>query len=286
MTLMLRTQAEQVAEKFPPLLVRAETLASSVILGDHGRRRAGMGESFWQYRPATPEDDARRIDWRRSARSDASYVQDKEWQIAQSVSIWVDQSSSLDFASRPELETKRSRARLIGLASAVLMLRAGERVGLLDPNLAPKRGKGQVHRIASALTEDIEPVSPSAATLAPQSRAILISDFFSDPEGIEEALAKAAALGVSGLLLQVLDPVEESFPFGGRTIFESVNKDIEFETLRAKDLRAAYLERLAERKDRLRNLTRKTGWHYQIHHTDQSATQALLSVYAALERRR
>ena len=286
MTLPLRTRAEEVAARFPPLLVRAETLASSVIMGEHGRRRAGMGENFWQYRPATAQDDARHIDWRRSARSDASFVQDKEWQIAQTVSLWVDQSASLDFASGTQLETKLQRARLIGLASAILMLRAGERVGLVAPHIPAKRGSEQILRLTSALSETQAENAPRAEHFAPHARAIFISDFFSDLEAVETALTKAASLGVSGLLLQVLDPAEETFPFGGRTIFESVDKRLEFETLRAKDLRPAYLERLAERKDRLQKLAQRSGWHYQVHHTDQSSTQALLSVYAALERQR
>ncbi len=286
MTLTLRTQAEQVAANFPPLLVRAETLASSVILGDHGRRRAGMGESFWQYRQATAQDDARRIDWRRSARSDMSYVQDKEWQIAQTVSIWVDQNSSLNFSSNEGLETKLDRARLIGLASAVLMLRAGERVGLVSPHIPAKRGREQTHQIASALSTATRSELPVSSNFAPHSRAVFISDFFSDLGALESVLAKAATLGVSGLLLQVLDPSEESFPFSGRTIFESMDLGLEFETLRAKDLRPAYLERLSARKEHLQMLANRTGWHYQIHHTDRSATQALMSIYASLERLR
>ena len=39
-----------VGARLPPLLVDAERLASAVSLGVHGRRKAGMGESFWQFR--------------------------------------------------------------------------------------------------------------------------------------------------------------------------------------------------------------------------------------------
>ena len=81
--LTLQTQAEALAAPFPPLLAEAEHLASTVLVGDHGRRRAGVGDTFWQYRPAQNYDEMRSIDWRRSARSDALFVQDKEWQIAQ-----------------------------------------------------------------------------------------------------------------------------------------------------------------------------------------------------------
>ena len=48
----LRARAETLGQSLPPLLAEAEHLAATVILGDHGRRRAGMGDEFWQYRPA------------------------------------------------------------------------------------------------------------------------------------------------------------------------------------------------------------------------------------------
>ncbi len=63
-----------------------------------------------------------------------------------------------------------------------------------------------------------------------------------------------------GALVQVLDPSEQDFPFDGRTIFESVGGSLRHETLKAGDLRARYRLRLAERKDRLRDLCRRTGW--------------------------
>ena len=65
----LRREAEASAAAFPALLADARQLASTVILGAHGRRRAGMGDEFWQYRPATATDARRTIDWRRSARA-------------------------------------------------------------------------------------------------------------------------------------------------------------------------------------------------------------------------
>jgi hypothetical protein len=58
---------------------------------------------------------------------------------------------------------------------------------------------------------------------------------------------------------------------------------VRHETLKAGDLRGRYLDRLAERKDRLRSLARATGWQVSTHHTDASATAALLWLHAALE---
>ena len=58
----LRAHAESVATGLPPMLAEAEHLASTVLLGEHGRRRAGLGDTFWQYRPAQSHDAMRAIE--------------------------------------------------------------------------------------------------------------------------------------------------------------------------------------------------------------------------------
>lgn len=285
--LSLRSEAEGLAAPIPALLAQAEHLAATVILGEHGRRRAGMGDTFWQYRPAQAYDAARSIDWRRSARSDAAFVQDKEWQIAQSILLWVDQAASMRFRSDDELPTKSSAARTLALATAILLVRGGERIGLTGLRLPPKRGEMQIQQMAQILTEDAETDygAPDAQGMLPHSRAIFIGDFLGDIEPVETALLSAADRGVQGALLQILDPQEEAFPFEGRTIFESVGGSLRHETLKASDLRERYADRLAQRKDRLLHLARTTGWQFHTFHTDQSATSALLWLYQAMERR-
>ena len=64
------------------LLVRAEKIAASVMLGVHGRKRSGPGENFWQYRPYGFGDSTQRIDWHASAKSDRIYIRENEWEAA------------------------------------------------------------------------------------------------------------------------------------------------------------------------------------------------------------
>ncbi|MFN6977904.1 MAG: DUF58 domain-containing protein, partial [Gemmobacter sp.] len=122
----LQARAEALGQALPPLLAEAEHLAATVILGDHGRRRAGMGDAFWQYRPVVAGDSARLIDWRRSARGDAHFVREREWQAAQSVTLWVDGSRSMAFSGQARRPAKGDRARLLALSLAVLLVRGGE----------------------------------------------------------------------------------------------------------------------------------------------------------------
>jgi uncharacterized protein (DUF58 family) len=281
-----RHRAEEEAAKFPPLLARAEQLAGTVLLGDHGRRRAGLGDDFWQYRPVQPGDPRRMIDWRRSARSDERFVREREWQIAQSVMLWVDQSSSMQFTSSKNLPQKGDRARNLALATAILLVRGGERVGLTGTTLPPRRGNDQILRLAEffSLPAEQDYGVPEHRSMIPNTRALFVSDFLGPMDQLTLALTKAADRGIRGVLLQVLDPIEEAFPFQGRTIFESIGGSVAHETLKANDLRDRYLTRLAERKDELTALCRATGWQFNTHHTEGSAQSALLWIWQALDR--
>lgn len=285
-TLPLRARAEALGQALPPLLAAAEHLAATVVLGDHGRRRAGMGDEFWQYRPAHVGDSARMVDWRRSARSDAHFVREREWQAAQSVTLWADTSRAMGFSGDKSRGTKGERAQLLALALAVLLLRGGERVGLAGDAAPPRAGRAQIDRLAMSLGGDgtADYGVPDTMGIVSYGRAVFLSDFLGDLSGVEAALGQAADRGVRGALVQVLDPAEEDFPFDGRTIFESMGGSIRHETQRAGDLRSRYLARLAERKDRLEAIARASGWHYHCHHTGQGAQPALLWLYRALER--
>src|ERR1700733_4053951 len=96
-------QAENLAALLRPLLIEAERVAPAVIQGVHGRRRAGVGETFWQFRPYAQSDAASRIDWRQSARTDKLFVREREWEAVQSAYLWADASGSMQYASDKNL---------------------------------------------------------------------------------------------------------------------------------------------------------------------------------------
>lgn len=284
----LRRKSAELAGALPPLLADAERLAAMVLLGEHGRRHSGMGDEFWQYRVAVDGDEARQIDWRRSGRSDVHFIKQKEWQAAQSVMLWVDGAASMQFSSSKDLVSKSARARVLAMAVAVLLVRGGERVGLSDSANPPRTGQGQLLRMVQELTDADEGADfgkPKVHGMRPNTRAVFVSDFMGDFEGVRTALTSAADRGVRGALLQVLDPQEETFPFDGRTIFESMAGTVRHETLKAGDLRDRYLQRLAERKAALADLAHLTGWQYACHHTNDAPRVALTWLYHALERR-
>ena len=134
----------------PRLILEARRVAATVIHGLHGRRRAGPGENFWQYRRFVSGEPAARVDWRRSARDDHLYVREQEWEAAHTVWIWPDRSPSMHFASPLVRDTKLYRTLVVALALAEVLVEGGERVGV--PGLTrPTGSRNVIERIAQAI---------------------------------------------------------------------------------------------------------------------------------------
>ena len=290
----LRRDAEKVAGALPPLLAEAEQLAATVAMGFHGRRRAGHGENFWQYRQALPGDPRSSVDWRRSGKSDQQFIREMEWEAAQTAYFWVDDAQSMDYrdAEHFRARSKNELASLLALALSVLRIKAGERVALMGTDAAqPRAGRAQLNRMALALgterTDGERPDygAPPSDRLTRGARAIFFSDFLGDFDTFLPAFAHAADQGVRGCLVQVLDETEETFPFDGRMIFQSMGRRTEFETQRARALQEAYVERLAERRARLTDTARHLGWRCYFHDTTAPPRKALLWLYMAIGER-
>lgn len=283
----LRRDAERISGALPPLMVEAERLAHTVSSGVHGRRRSGPGETFWQYRQAMPGDPLTAIDWRRSARSDHLYIREMEWESAQTVWIWADDAQAMDYRSDAAPRTKGQRATLLAMALGVLLNKGGERIALMGTEAArPQSGPSQLRRMALALSRAREDRpdfgAPPPTAFSRGGKAVFMSDCLGPVEPLAAAMEGAAAAGVGGALMQILDPSEEGFPFDGRMIFESMGGVIDFETHRARALADAYRERLAARRDELDRLARRCGWRFTTHHTDVSPRKALIWLYGAI----
>jgi uncharacterized protein (DUF58 family) len=283
----LRRDAERISGTLPPLMAEAERLAASVVAGAHGRKRAGPGETFWQYRQAMPGDPNTAIDWRRSARSDHLYIREMEWEAAQTVWIWRDDALAMDYRSRAAPRSKAERASLLALALSVLLIRGGERVSLVGTEAErPLTGETQLNRIGTVLArpraERPDFGAPPDAGWLRGGKAVFLSDFLGPIEPIEGAVNRAAEAGLTGALVQILDPSEEGFPFDGRMIFESMGGAVDFETHRARGLAEAYRRRMAERRDALERLARRCGWRMTVHHTDVSPRKGLIWLHGAL----
>jgi uncharacterized protein (DUF58 family) len=279
-------RAEALAATLPPLLVAAERVAATVAQGVHGRRRVGQGETFWQFRQYEPGDSSQRIDWRESAKSERLYIRETEWEAAQSVWLWRDASASMDYASSPNLPTKRARADLLLVALAALLVRGGERAALLGSGMPPLSGRIALSRIATQVDRSGLPsVSlPQFEPLPRYAQIVLVGDFLSPLEEVNRLIGRFAATGLRGHIMQVLDPAEETLPFAGRVRFEGIEEEDEILISRVEGVRSQYVDRLAAQREGLMAIARPAGWSFQTHRTDRPPHSALLALYTAMAR--
>ena len=280
----IRHRAEEAASRLPALMVAAERVAATVAQGVHGRRRVGQGETFWQFRRYQPGDPITRIDWRQSAKRQHVYIRENEWEAAQSVWLWLDRSASMRYRSGDLLPDKATRAAVLTLALASLLVRGGERVALLGSGIPPTSGRAVLERFASTFTmPDVTTDSlPKPEALPRYARVVMVSDFLSPPDAVAKSLRSLAVLGLRGHLLQVIDPAEETLPFSGRVRFEGLEGEGAALIGRVEAVRKDYIALMESHRRAISDIARGLGWTWTTHSTDQPPPTALLTLYQAL----
>ena len=291
----LLLEANKVATAMPPLLVAARRIAASVTLGSHGRRRAGVGDSFWQFRPYAKDDTPQAIDWRQSAKFDHVFVREREWVAAQTAGLWCDTSASMRYRSSPKIPTKAERAAVMMLALAELLIDGGERIVVLSNDGRPQRaataGRLAVAHVADAMSvdlmrekapDDAPPMPSFSGSLPRHATAVLFSDFLAPIDEVADSLRTLMHTGIKGHLIQVLDPAEETLPFAGRVRFVGLEREGATVIDRAEDARAQYMEKMAAHRNALRALAASSGWSFGLHHTDQSPQLAMAALHGAI----
>jgi uncharacterized protein (DUF58 family) len=276
-------ESRTLAATLPRLVLEARRIAANVIHGLHGRRRAGAGESFWQYRRFVSGEPSQSVDWRRSARDDHLYVREQEWEAAHTVWLWPDRSPSMAFASRQARDSKMERALIVGFALAELLVAGGERVGI--PGLMnPTASRSVIDKMAEAMLHDDTARLSLPPSFVPSALAeiVVLSDFWSPISEIRAMLAGLSASGAHGTLVQIVDPAEESFPYSGRVEFVEPEGFGAITAGRAEKWAGDYVARVARHRDEIRAETNKLDWLFSTHTTSRSAAELLLFLHGGM----
>lgn len=275
--------ARKLADAMPRLILEARRVASTVIHGLHGRRRAGPGENFWQYRRFVSGEPAQHVDWRRSARDDHLYVREREWEASHTVWIWPDRSPSMTFASALSSDSKLERALVFAFALAEVLVQGGERVGV--PGLMrPTANRHVIEKMAEFILHDpTERASlPPNFAPSPLSEIVMLSDLWSPIAEVRATIAQLSATGAHGHVVQIVDPAEESFPYSGRVEFIEPEGAGSVTAGRAETWRNDYQNIVARHRADIRAETNLRGWSFAIHRTDRPASELLLVLHSRM----
>ncbi|MGC4108316.1 MAG: DUF58 domain-containing protein [Thermomicrobiales bacterium] len=211
------------------LVLQARRLATIGLAGEHASRRRGLSPEFSDFKPYSPGDDFRRIDWTTYARFDELFVRESDTTIEYDIHLLLDTSASMDWTSDDELPTKLLQAKRIAGAIAWIALWHFDRVtisSLADVAahrraLGPLQGRSHVIPVLRHLEGlGSNTVATERETLADgifryvHSRSrpgllIVLSDALDDDsEGLATAFHRLAARGWETYLLRIEDPAE------------------------------------------------------------------------------
>ena len=279
------------------LELRARAVVEGLWRGLHRSPYHGFSVEFTEYRPYSPGDDVRFLDWRLYARTDRDYVKKYEDETNLRCQLVVDQSRSMSFGSGAA--SKAQYAATLAATLASFLFEQGDAVGVttfagsIGEHLPARNRPGHLRRLMGALERPAEgrqsavgsTLEQVAELLRRRGMVVLISDLLVPPAECERPLAALRAAGHELLVLQVLDPAERTLPLGGPTRLRDLETDAVVDVDPAVS-RAAYLQAMQAHQDRLQTICGRLGIERHVLPTDGSIAQALVAILASRGRRR
>ncbi len=255
------------------------------LRGHHRSRRTGAGMVFTDYRPYSPGDDTRNLDWGTYLRLDRLILRLFEEEADLPVYVFIDASRSMDFGA----PSKFDFARRFAAALAYIALVNHDRVslvafadGVMD-EMPARRGKNQVWRSLHFL-ERLQ--AAGGTSLLPAFRSflgarrtrglvILISDFL-DRQGFEASFQAIREYRHDVFAIHVTSPDEDEPALDGEVLLVDSELGHSLRTLVTPELIRAYHETFTRYCAEIEGFCRSHGWGYLRASTQASFEQLML----------
>ena len=282
-----------VLAKIGNLELLARTVVEGFINGLHRAPHLGMSMDFAEHRAYMPGDDIRRIDWRLFGRTDRFYLKEFEADTNTNVSVLLDASKSMSFASGKV--SKLDYARFLSACLLYLSHGQRDRVGLVtfDSDIidfVPPSAKHlpvALHTIArtKAVRQGsiTEPLHKLSEHFRRRSIVIVISDFYEEPERVLQALNQLRNRGNDLIALHVLDTAEIEFPYDGATSFEDMESGTRIPVI-PEYLRQQYRKMIGDHVTTLGRILAENGIDYAFFDTSRPLDYALFDYLARRQR--
>ena len=277
----MRLKAEELSNKIPSLYIKAYRIANTIWEGMDNRNKDGLGDNFWQFRKYEYGDPAHLIDWKKTAKSNETFIQEKELQTLQNFVIWRDTSKSMNFRSSQSIDTKLYRANLFTLALTIILSKSGENIVLNGLKSELLKGGNAVNFVSSQINEkvtDSYKSSPNINEIKNNSDVILIGDFLNNINETEKTIKELSNRGINGIIIQILDPAERFFPYKGRINFNGLEGEKNILIGKAESVRNDYKKAIKIHIEKLEKLTTSYSWKYILDNSDQDASISLQNI--------
>jgi uncharacterized protein (DUF58 family) len=225
----------EVVAQLSSMELRARLVVEGFITGLHRSPYHGFSVEFSEHRQYMPGDEIKHIDWKAYGKTQRYYVKQFEEETNLKAYLILDASRSMGYASAGRI-SKLTYASYLAAALAYLMMEQRDAVGLvvyadsMKVYQPPRASRPYLRQLLG----ELQRLTPEGATnTAPTLHAIaerikrrglviLLSDLFDDPVSVLTALKHFRHRGNEVLVLQVLDPMEQSFAFGGDAVFRDL----------------------------------------------------------------
>jgi len=257
------------------------------LAGGHRSPLAGFAVEFSGHREYVPGDDPKHIDWRVYFNRDKYFVKQYALETNFVCHLVVDISASMRYGDADQ--QKLHYASQLATLLSYLIVRQSDQVslGLIDNRLReflpPSNSPAQVLRATECLqavkpidkTDISGPLNDLAARIGRQEIVLIMSDFFTDLDALEDALGRLRYARHEVVLFHLLHADELDFNLRGVTRFVGLESD---EEVRAEpqDLRDAYLQALARFQSSLSDIAQRHRCEWVPINTQQGIAEVLI----------
>lgn len=259
--------------------------------GEQKSSFTGQGMIFEDHKKYIPGDDFRKIDWKAYARTDDLYIKRFEEEKSITVHILVDRSSSMDYGR----SNKYDYAAKLGLATAYMVSNTNDRFRfsvfsetITDISSARRNPNlGEMVDTLNSLRKTPESLVERCVTeysnrIQNKSAVIIISDFLTDPEEIEEALKRLKNSDV--ILVNTLAEEELEPEMQGDKILKDPESGSKVRTYLSRKTQKNYENNLEEHTDQLEEAANRYGAKYLKVSTGEELFQSFMEVWQALNK--
>lgn len=233
----------EVVSKLSNMELRARLVVEGFITGLHKSPYHGFSVEFAEHRQYMPGDDLKHVDWKVLGRTDRYYIKQYEEETNLKCYLIVDASRSMEYASSGHLR-KIEYASYLAAALAYLMVKQQDAVGLsvydekVRTYLPPHATKSYLKLILKELealrsgskTGTAKSLHEIAERVKRRGLVVILSDLFDDPRAVITAFKHFRHRKNEVIVMQILDPLERSFAFGGDAVFRDMETEEEVMT--------------------------------------------------------
>lgn len=271
----------------------AKTVVDGFVAGLHRSPDFGFSQEFAEYRAYTPGDDLRHVDWNLFARTERCYLKRYRGETNSQLTVLLDASNSMEYTSGPP--KKMDYARFVAASLFYLAIHnQRDAAGLIvfDQDvrdvIRPSTRPGQMLRLFAGLeraephasTDFAKPLAHFQELVHRRGIAIVISDFYEEPEVIVRTIAPLRYRGNEVVLLHILDPQEIHPLLKASTLLVDLETDQRIEVV-PDYAKTSYRAKIDAHIEQLRTRSRTAGMDYQLLVTDQPL-DSTLRAYLAL----